>query len=444
MEHPCAEAVLDATPLEAASLAVRQQSDRALRPAINTLAGLMALAGFMDAINGAAAPLFAREFGLDDAGIARAFGWMSLGAFATFPLARAADRFGRRRVARWCLVSLAPLALAGGAAPGLWLFVGAQLLIQGFKGALMNVVPVMVAEALPTERRSGGQGLIGAVGAIGSGAALIAVSLSGGLPGGWRWVWCAAVPIALALLWPLGRNVTESGHFERAAATGETNRSRTRELFAPSYRRRTLGVLAVSSFLPMAVAGTQAWLIYHPVANLGIEQGVATMMVIAGGAVGMLGFPLGGWMSNRWGRRPAFATAGIAYTVSGVCFYSVTPDFAYTPAVGLGLSFALMAAATSASSVALRAAATELFPTRLRGTILGASAVATAAAIVAVNFGVARLSELLGGLAPAASIAAFAMLAAVAAFLTLPETAGLDLEQASLEDDIGHQPIGAC
>ena len=88
-----------------------------------------------------------------------------------------------------------------------------------------------------------------------------------------------------------------------------------------------------------------------------------------------------------------------------------------------------MALASSAGLVPLRAVATELFPTRLRGAMSGAMALAAAAALVGANFCVALLAALLGGIAPAASVAATAMLPAALVFLVfLPETRGMELE----------------
>ena len=54
----------------------------AARPVLGTLAVLMAFWGYADAVNAAAAPFIAREFGLDDSGIAWTFGFMALGALA--------------------------------------------------------------------------------------------------------------------------------------------------------------------------------------------------------------------------------------------------------------------------------------------------------------------------------------------------------------------------
>ncbi len=193
-------------------------------------------------------------------------------------------------------------------------------------------------------------------------------------------LWVVVLPFAR-------RSFRESRHFVRALSTGETTESRARELFGPRYRVRTLGVLAVGAFFTLSVAGTQAWVIYHPVRNLGMEQWAATAVMICGGAFSLLGFPIGGRLAEVWGRRATFSVAGLAYVVAALGFYRVSDQFLLGPALGLGVAFAAMALTSAAATVPMRAVATELFPTRLRGV----------------------------------------------AFLVLPETRGLELEEAALD-----------
>ncbi len=392
----------------------------------------MACWGYIDAVNVGAAPHLAREFGLDDSGIAAAFGWTALGALATFPIARAADRQGRRRVLLLSVALLFPMVLVTTAATALWVFVLAQVAVQALKGVLMTLTPVMVAEALPTDRRAWGQAMIGITGTLGAGLAIIVVAACSDLPGSWRWGWGAAV-LWVGVLPFARRSLRESRHFVRALSTGETTESRARELFGPRYRVRTLGVLAVGAFFTLSVAGTQAWVIYHPVRNLGMEQWAATAVMICGGAFSLLGFPIGGRLAEVWGRRATFSVAGLAYVVAALGFYRVSDQCSLGPALGLGVAFAAMALTSAAATVPMRSVATELFPTRLRGAASGLIAVTLAGAAVVVNFGIALLSRLSGGLAQAASVMACAMLLAVVAFLVLPETRGLELEEAALD-----------
>lgn len=393
-----------------------------------TLGALMGYWGYIDAVNTAAAPHLAREFGLGDSAVAAAFGWTALGALASFPIARAADRLGRRRVLLGSVAALAPLCVVTAFAPSLESFVAVQMVVQALKGVLFTVTPVMVAEALPTSGRARGQAVLGVGGTVGSGLALGLVAAFAGLPGNWRWGWGIAALGALVLPFAY-RWLSESRRFESAVATGEAQRSRARELFAPALRKRTLATLAVGTLYPFATTGAQLWIIYHPVRNLGLEPWVATVVVIAGGSLSLLGYALGGRLCETWGRRWTFVVSGVFFVGATFAFYRVPADIAPHPGAALGVCFAGMACAAAAGLVPMRAAATEVFPTRLRGAISGALAIAAAAAFVLVNFGVALLASLLGGIAPAASLASTAMLAAAGVFLlALPETRGVELE----------------
>ena len=326
------------------------------------------------------------------------------------------------------MLALPPFSLATALAPSLSVFIAAQIPVQALKGALWTLVPVMVAESLPTARRAGGQALIGLTGNLGAGVALLLVAGLAGLDGAWRWGWAAGLLGLLALPF-VRRSLPESAHFERSAASGEAQSSSWRELFRPVLRTRTLGTVAVAGLYAFATAGAQFWLIYHPVRNLGVEPWVATAVVISGGAVALAGFPVGGRMCESWGRRGTFAAWSVVYVAGAFAYYAVPADLAPHPGFALAACFAAMSFAASAASVPVRAASTELFPTRLRGAVSGVLALAAAAAVVVVSFSVALLAALLGGIAPAASTVAVGMLVAAGIYLAfLPETRGVDLE----------------
>ena len=93
--------------------------------------------------------------------------------------------------------------------------------------------------------------------------------------------------------------------------------------------------------------------------------------------------------------------------------------------------------ATAIFSVADRCIDAELFPTALRATYLGAARLMNAAAGVVAMFGLSLLAAPLGGLGNAIAVLSVAtLLPALAIFLAVvPETRGLSLEHASLEDD---------
>lgn len=404
------------------------------------VAGLMGYWGFVDALNGAAAPFMAREFGLDDVEITRTFGWMSVGAIGTYALARWADHAGRRRVLLWTLLLLGPLCLASAVAPGLAGFVSVQIGVWALKGLLYILVPVMITEVLSTTERAKGQGWAGFAGSLGAGLSFILVALFEPLPGSWRWVWAIGGLALLAVL-PLRRMLAESQHFEAASARGDTRRARVRDLLGPRYRRRSLAALAIGGLVPMVVAGTQTWFLYYPVEHLGLEPFVATLIVLAGGGVSLVGFPLGGYLSERFGRRPTFGIAATLYVFANYAFYHVSADFPVHPALGLTPALAGMVLLSSVSAVPMRVTLTELFPTALRATLSGGVAIATAVGAALAYFASSALSARLGGLPDAVSVLGLGMpVAALIFLLFLPETRGLDLHE---EDEALRRETGA-
>jgi MFS family permease len=395
---------------------------------------MMAAQGYVSTVNSGAAAFYAIEFGLDDAGIARAFGWIALGSLGTLALARLIDRMGRRRLLLISVAGVSICALVTAAAPSLRLFIGAQVVMTAFAWALLATGAVFVAEVLPVERRARGQAWVGGVNHLGSGLALVFVAIAVEQWGSWRWAWLIAATPLLAL--PLlMRSFPETQRFERASERGETSRARVLELFEKRYRRRTVGVLLPLFLASITGTATLTWLLYHPERQLGLDPGLATIVVIAGGGAGLAGFPLGAYLANRLGRRRTLLICGLCYVVANISYYWIPADFPPTPVVALGGVFAVGTIMFGASTVAVRAVQTELFPTRLRGTIMGATVTLGSIASVLTQFATASLTELLGSMVLAISVLALAGLPGyLLLYILVPETAGLELEEASLEE----------
>jgi MFS family permease len=394
----------------------------------------MTAQGYVITANSGAAAFYAADFGLDDAGIAQVFGWIALGSLGTLALARLIDRFGRRQLLMTNVAGVSILALATAAAPSLRIFIAAQIALTAFAWALLSVGTVIVAEELPVERRARGQAWVGAVNHLGSGLSLVCVAIAVEQWGSWRWAWViAATPLLILPL--LMRSFPETVRFERASKQKEPSRARARELLEKRYRRRSIGVLLSVFLVSITGTATFSWLLYHPERHLGLDPGLVTVVVIVGGAVGLAGFPLGAHLANRLGRRRTLLLSGLTYMVANISYYWVPADFAPSPALALGAVFGVGSLMFSASTVAVRAVVTELFPTRLRGTIMGATLTLGSVSSVVTQFATATLTAVLGEMVLAITILGLAGLPGYVLFFVLvPETAGLELEQASLED----------
>ena len=67
---------------------------------------------------------------------------------------------------------------------------------------------------------------------------------------------------------------------------------------------------------------------------------VMTLILVVGGAAGLLGIPLGARLSNRWGRRPTLASFSLLCVASGIAYYWVPANLPVWTAVALGACFA--------------------------------------------------------------------------------------------------------
>jgi len=398
------------------------------------LLALTAYANYQQTVPGISAPFVAREFGLSAAGIAGLMGFVSLGALGAFGLTRLADRSGRRRVLLACVAVLPVLALASALVPGVRLFIALQFVVAALYVTVLATTMVVITEELPDAERATGQAWYGLLFSLGGAPVLLLAPLLAEPADAWRVLWMLPAGIVFALPW-LRRSLPETRRFERAAESGSAARSRARDLFSGPYRRRAVGLLAAWSLRPMGVTAVLTYMFYHGVSNLALTPAVMTLILIGGGAAGLLGIPLGARLTNRWGRRPTLASFSLVCVASGVAFYYVPGDVPLWSATALGACFAVCQISFNAYNVAERCLDTELFPTPLRATYAGSTRLGQAIATIVGNFAVSGLASAFGSLVPAITLVSVASaLPAVAIFLAVaPETAGQDLDESSLE-----------
>jgi len=395
---------------------------------------LTAFGSYLQTVPGITAPFVAREFGLSDAGIASMMGFVALGALGAFGLTRLADRIGRRRVLLACLAVLPAFSLASALVPGVRLFVALQVLVAALYVTVLATTMVVITEELPDEERAEGQAYYGLLFSLGGAPVVLLAPLLADPVNAWRLFWMLPAVAVLAIPW-VRRSLPETRRFERAAESGSVARTRARDLFRGPYRARAIGLLAAWTLRPIGVTAVLTYLFYHGVSNLALTPAVMTLILVVGGAAGLLGIPLGARLSNRWGRRPTLASFSLLCVASGLAYYWVPADLPGWTAVALGACFAVCQIAFNAYCVAERCLDTELFPTTLRATYAGSTRLGQAVATIVANFAVSGLASQLGGIVPAITVVCVVTaLPAVVIFLAVaPETAGQGLDEASLE-----------
>jgi putative MFS transporter len=154
----------------------------------------------------------------------------------------------------------------------------------------------------------------------------------------------------------------------------------------------------------------------------------ATMTVV-GGAFGIVGNIVAGRLGDRFGRRRVGAVSGVCFPVFATLFYQA-PGWAL-PFAWIGFVFCAGAKATM-----LRAFATELFPTALRGSAMGVAEVLGTLGAATGLFVLGLGTQQAGNLADMASLLSVAVAFAGVVMLVLPETRGRELEALHPEDSV--------
>ncbi len=418
----------------AAAASSAPETDNArVRRTIAVICGMLWYQGYTMAINGVGAPWIAKSFNLGESGIARLFAWISLAALGALALSRLADRIGRRRVLLTCMTATPLAALGAALSTNFVLFTVFEIFLYAFIGATLSGSIVMLAEELPIQQRAQGQSYGGRAMGLGGGLCVLLMPLLE--HGGYSWRWLLALSAAGLIGVPfIVRAIPESGRWERAAAHGTIRESRFMDAFGPRYRRRALPIMACALFSAISGTAITGWSYFHAVSVVGLPAGIASTLIIVGGGLGMAGFPLGAWACERAGRVPTVVTCGAVVTTGALFYYWGPPVHCGWPALWLGGGFCWFTLAANAATVGGNAAATELFPTALRGTMIGWFTLINAIGAVSAQSAIAALAEPFGGLSNVVGYLAILALPSAAIFgLFIEETRGLALEVAARE-----------
>jgi MFS family permease len=395
---------------------------------------LLIYQGYSLSIVGVAAPWIARSFVLNQAQLAELFAWMSLSAFGALVLARLADRVGRRRIILSSLV-LAPLC-AGGAAlarhpASFALF---EILISALLGGSVSSAIVLLAEELPVEQRARGQAFAACASAAGGVLGYIVIPFLLQWEYSWRWL-LAPCLVGIALVVPLARMLPVDSRWSRLASTNSVSGSRFYDIFHPLYRRRAFALLVCAARDTIAGSAVNGWLYFDAVSIIGLSPQKASSIIVAGMGIGMLGFPVGAWTSDRFGRVPTVMYVGGAAWLGALAFYWGPPNGVTWPLAWLLIAYCWFKIASGVMTVGANSAATELFPAALRTTMIGWQGITAAAFSMLAQVMIAALIGPLGGLTNVIRyLALLGIPSAVIFGMFIDETRGLPLEVAAKEE----------
>ena len=354
-----------------------------------------------------------------DVGFLGAF--VRAGSFLAVFLAIAADRYGRRLILLITIVGYTLFTGATALAPNAEAFVVFQMLARCFGTAEVLIAAVVIAEEFSPKHRGWGIGALGAIAACGAGFAAVMFGFVEYAPYGWRSLYAVGlIPLLFIAYWR--RSLPETKQYQTAVQVHQPVLQNIGDLFT-DMPRRTIGLFS-ALFAMMLAGGTAAFFAPKYLQDVhGWEPSNVAMLNLAGGALAIVGNPLAGWLSDRFGRRPVTVIFTGMFALIALTFYAVGGMF--VPLLWVGLIFFLMGSEVTTTSYG-----TELFPTRYRATATGFRAVTATASVICGLAAVSLLYTVFeSNWTSIAILCAVSLIAPVIVYLFLPETAGRRLEE---------------
>lgn len=278
----------------------------------------------------------------------------------------AADRFGRVRVVVWTIVLFSIGTAALGLTQNYWQFAGLRFLSALGLGAEYVVCNTLMAEYVPTERRTTVLGTLQAGWSVGY---VVATVLAGAIipKYGWRPLFATAlIPVLLA--WFIRRVVPEPPGWQQAAqkpAAVERSSQWRAVLATPQYRQIFVLWMLTSCFLQFGYYGVNNWLPTYLVSELNFKFTAMTGYLVGTYTAMVVGKIIAGGLADKLGRRWMYV-AGCLGTAAflPIIIYWRTPEnitvllttFGFLYGIPYGVNATYM---------------TESFATHIRGTAVG-------------------------------------------------------------------------
>ncbi len=278
----------------------------------------------------------------------------------------AADRYGRVRVVVWTIVLFSVATAALGLTQSYWQFAIVRFISALGLGAEYVVCNTLMAEYVPTERRTTVLGTLQAGWSVGY---VVATLLAGAIIPvyGWRPLFATAmVPVLLALF--IRRTVPEPPGWKSAASKANTEKrqSQWKAVFASPQQRRVFVLWTLTScFLQFGYYGVNNWLPTYVVSELKFDFTKMTGYLVGTYVAMIFGKIVAGYLADIVGRRWMYVFGGLSTAVFlPVIVLFQTPEniivlltvFGFLYGVPYGVNATYM---------------TESFDTSVRGTAVG-------------------------------------------------------------------------
>jgi MFS family permease len=305
-------------------------------------------------------PLIRTAFGLSYAESGFAVSAFSIAAgLANAPWGVLADRVGSRVVIVGGLFLMGAASLALATAGVYWQLLALLIVLGIVSGSYHGPAAALIARSFSPRVRGTAMGIHITGGHLSFFAAPALAGVLATATGTWRtpYIWFAAAPIVFgALLWFVAPRL-----HERAAPNGDRFAAfrEIRQVF------RDVGpVVSLSIAFQFGIAALLAFLALYLVDARGLSPALAAVFFGVPQLVGVIGAPLGGFLSDRFGRRRVML-GGLA--LMGPAVYAVT----VVPNEGLVIALVIFGLLWSMRSTVTETLVMDSAPPGRRATVLG-------------------------------------------------------------------------
>jgi len=373
-----------------------------------TWAGLaVVLLGFDGSVLVLTLPAIAADFHAPTRELTNLGSVLALGALGALPLATLADRFGRRGLIAVGVAGFSIANFASGLAPSLEWLAALRLVAVCFEAMVAGVATALVVEEAPPGQRGQAVSVLSLLAGAGTGITVLSYPL---IAPHWRWLFLAG-GVGVLLAPAIWCRLPEGRMWLRASIVSG---SALRLLLQPAWRRR-VAVLAAMTALRAVLLGP-AGLLFTVYASevLHLSPTPISVLIVVSAFVGAASYLVGGYLTDRLGRRAPAIGLSIATALS--------TTFSFTTGItGFYAGNVLWSSFSSAATPVFGAWTAELFPTGARATAEATGSVAGAVGSVVGLQAVGVLAPS-AGLGQAIELLGLAMLAGAFLLFMLPET----------------------
>lgn len=286
------------------------------------------------------------------------------------------DRFGRKKVLQWTILTYSVGTFFSGFASGLWALLAFRILTGLGVGGEWGTGQTYVGETFPPKVR----GRYGAFMQTGAPVGIALASIIGGYVSpliGWRWCFFISVLPALLVVF-IRNNLPESDMWlqrrklpDNITSPAEKEKGAFAILLSGAYRKLFILSLILAIFDMSAYWFTYSWMpgYLHEQRHFSLAKSAAWILVTQGG--GFIGYFTFGFFADRFGRRPAYTIYSIIMA-GGLVMITLLWDVIIIYQWLILLCMFLVGFGTGMFG-GYGPLFAELFPTKIRNTAMGAA-----------------------------------------------------------------------